>query len=162
MFSRKVNFSNSTNLGTHLHRKHWGIQRGISPCNALRAAYGGCAFARQLRGWCERGIRPDVPCHHIREYYYAFGAVECEFCPINATQNHSRSPEYGLVELQIFHACLWRTDRFPRTRSLFRQCGIQRNRRIPVYVIGIRRFLFYQLNSFFSRSTSSWASRLRL
>ena len=26
--------------------------------------------------WCERGIRPSVPCHHIREYYYAFGAVE--------------------------------------------------------------------------------------
>ena len=22
------------------------------------------------------GIRPSVPCHHIREYYYAFGAVE--------------------------------------------------------------------------------------
>ena len=26
--------------------------------------------------WCEMGIRPSVPCHHIREYYYAFGAVE--------------------------------------------------------------------------------------
>ena len=26
--------------------------------------------------WCEKGIRPSVPCHHIREYYYAFGAVE--------------------------------------------------------------------------------------
>ena len=26
--------------------------------------------------WCEAGIRPSVPCHHIREYYYAFGAVE--------------------------------------------------------------------------------------
>ena len=26
--------------------------------------------------WCEKGVRPSVPCHHIREYYYAFGAVE--------------------------------------------------------------------------------------
>ena len=26
--------------------------------------------------WCEKGMRPSVPCHHIREYYYAFGAVE--------------------------------------------------------------------------------------
>ena len=26
--------------------------------------------------WCERGIRPTVPCHHIREYRFAYGAVE--------------------------------------------------------------------------------------
>ena len=26
--------------------------------------------------WCEEGIRPAVPCHHIREYRYAYGAVE--------------------------------------------------------------------------------------
>ena len=26
--------------------------------------------------WCEKGIRPLVPCHHIREYRYAYGAVE--------------------------------------------------------------------------------------
>ena len=26
--------------------------------------------------WCERGKRPSVPCHHIREYRYAYGAVE--------------------------------------------------------------------------------------
>ena len=28
------------------------------------------------RCWCIKGIRPSVPCHHIREYRYAFGAVE--------------------------------------------------------------------------------------
>ncbi|MDD6489492.1 MAG: IS630 family transposase [Clostridia bacterium] len=28
--------------------------------------------------WCEKGIRPTVPCHHIREYRYAYGAVEPE------------------------------------------------------------------------------------
>ena len=26
--------------------------------------------------WCSQGIRPSVPCHHIREYRYAYGAVE--------------------------------------------------------------------------------------
>ena len=26
--------------------------------------------------WCKKGIRPCVPCHHIREYRYVFGAVE--------------------------------------------------------------------------------------
>lgn len=26
--------------------------------------------------WCKNGIRPTVPCHHIREYRYAYGAVE--------------------------------------------------------------------------------------
>lgn len=26
--------------------------------------------------WCAKGIRPVVPCHHIREYRYAYGAVE--------------------------------------------------------------------------------------
>ena len=28
------------------------------------------------RCWCPKGQRPSVPCHHIREYRYAFGAVE--------------------------------------------------------------------------------------
>lgn len=27
------------------------------------------------RCWCRKGIRPHVPCHHIREYVYAYGAV---------------------------------------------------------------------------------------
>ena len=26
--------------------------------------------------WCQKGHRPHVPCHHIREYRYAYGAVE--------------------------------------------------------------------------------------
>ena len=26
--------------------------------------------------WCGNGIRPSVPCHHIRAYRYAYGAVE--------------------------------------------------------------------------------------
>lgn len=27
------------------------------------------------RCWCPLGIRPSVPCHHIREYRYLYGAV---------------------------------------------------------------------------------------
>ena len=26
--------------------------------------------------WCSKGIRPSVPCHHIREYRYTYGAVK--------------------------------------------------------------------------------------
>ncbi len=26
--------------------------------------------------WCKKGKRPAVPCHHIREYRYAYGAAE--------------------------------------------------------------------------------------
>ena len=26
--------------------------------------------------WCSKSIRPGVPCHHIREYCYTYGAVE--------------------------------------------------------------------------------------
>ncbi len=26
--------------------------------------------------WCEKGCRPSVPCHHICEYMYAYGAVD--------------------------------------------------------------------------------------
>lgn len=26
--------------------------------------------------WCAKGIRPSVPCHYIREYRYAYGAVD--------------------------------------------------------------------------------------
>ena len=25
--------------------------------------------------WCAKGMRPTVPCHHIREYRYVYGAV---------------------------------------------------------------------------------------
>lgn len=26
--------------------------------------------------WCKKGVRPSVPCHHIREYRYTYGTVE--------------------------------------------------------------------------------------
>ena len=30
--------------------------------------------------WCPEGMRPSVPCQHIREHRYAFGGVYPEFC----------------------------------------------------------------------------------
>jgi putative transposase len=38
------------------------------------AAFG--RINKPKRCWCPPGVRPSVPCHHIREYRYAFGAVE--------------------------------------------------------------------------------------
>ena len=38
------------------------------------AGYG--RISRPRYCWCVSGIRPEVPCHHIREYRYAYGAVE--------------------------------------------------------------------------------------
>ena len=26
--------------------------------------------------WCIKGVRPHVPCYHIREFRYTYGAVE--------------------------------------------------------------------------------------
>jgi len=31
---------------------------------------------RPKKCWAKKGVRPSVPCHHVREYRYAFGAVE--------------------------------------------------------------------------------------
>ena len=31
---------------------------------------------RPKRCWCSKKTQPSVPCHHIREYRYAFGGVE--------------------------------------------------------------------------------------
>jgi putative transposase len=32
--------------------------------------------SNRVRSWCPKKVRPRVPCAHIREYRYAFGAVE--------------------------------------------------------------------------------------
>ena len=38
------------------------------------ASFGRSNKARNC--WCKKGVRPRVPCQHIREYRHAFGAVE--------------------------------------------------------------------------------------
>ena len=48
--------------------------------------------------WCEKGIRPCVPCHHIREYRYAFGAVE----PLTGDSCFLVMPECNTVCMNLF------------------------------------------------------------
>jgi len=51
-----------------------------SPCGKVRLMFQDEAgFGRINKPkycWCRKGLRPSVPCHHIREYRYAYGAVE--------------------------------------------------------------------------------------
>ena len=48
--------------------------------------------------WCEKRIRPCVPCHHIREYRYAFGAVE----PLTGDSCFLVMPECNTVCMNLF------------------------------------------------------------
>ncbi len=48
--------------------------------------------------WCEKGIRPSVPCHHIREYRYAYGAVE----PVTGESFFLTMPFCNSVCMNIF------------------------------------------------------------
>lgn len=48
--------------------------------------------------WCEKGIRPSVPCHHIREYRYAYGAVE----PITGESFFLVMPQCNTICTNIF------------------------------------------------------------
>ena len=48
--------------------------------------------------WCQKGIRPSVPCHHIREYRYAYGAVE----PMTGAGRFLVMPYCNTVCMNIF------------------------------------------------------------
>ena len=48
--------------------------------------------------WCEKGIRPSGPCHHIREYRYAYGAVE----PITGASCFLVLPYCNTVCMNVF------------------------------------------------------------
>lgn len=48
--------------------------------------------------WCQKGHRPNVPCHHIREYRYAYGAVE----PYNGNSFFLVLPHSNTVCMNIF------------------------------------------------------------
>lgn len=48
--------------------------------------------------WCEEGIRPSVPCHHIREYRYTYGAVE----PKNGASFFLIMPRCDTVCMNVF------------------------------------------------------------
>lgn len=48
--------------------------------------------------WCQEGVRPSVPCHHIREYRYAYGAVE----PLTGEGGFLVMPYCNTVCMNIF------------------------------------------------------------
>lgn len=48
--------------------------------------------------WCRKGTRPSVPCHHIREYRYAYGAVE----PLNGESFFLVLPYSNTVCMNLF------------------------------------------------------------
>lgn len=52
--------------------------------------------------WCGEGVRPVVPCHHIREYIYAYGAVspmDGEFYSLVLPYANTQCMNYFLKEL---------------------------------------------------------------
>ena len=48
--------------------------------------------------WCVSGLRPTVPCHHIREYRYVYGAVE----PLTGESSFLVMPYCNTVCMNIF------------------------------------------------------------
>ncbi len=48
--------------------------------------------------WCRKGSRPSVPCHHIREYRYVYGAIE----PQNGNSFFLVLPYCNTVCMNIF------------------------------------------------------------
>jgi len=48
--------------------------------------------------WCPMGIRPVVPCHRVREYVYAFGAVD----PINGDSQFIIAPNCNTAWMSEF------------------------------------------------------------
>lgn len=48
--------------------------------------------------WCAKGIRPSVPCHHIREYRYVYGSVE----PLTGESYFLVMPYCNTVCMNIF------------------------------------------------------------
>ena len=52
--------------------------------------------------WCPMGIRPVVPCHRVREYVYAFGAVD----PIDGEKYFIIAPKCNTEWTNAFLKCL--------------------------------------------------------
>ena len=48
--------------------------------------------------WCFSGVRPTTPCHHIREYQYAYGAVE----PLTGESTFLILPYCNTICMNIF------------------------------------------------------------
>ena len=62
--------------------------------------------------WCFPGLRPDIPCHPIREYRYAYGAVE----PLTGESFFLVLPYSNTVCMNVFLQKL--SDTYPHDRIL--------------------------------------------
>ena len=62
--------------------------------------------------WCFPGLRPNVPCHHIREYRYTYGAVE----PLTGDHFFLVLPYSNTICMNFFLQALSKT--FPVDRIL--------------------------------------------
>ena len=61
-------------------KAHYGKVVSQNPGQNVRVMFqdeaGFGRINKPKRCWCRKGKRPSTPCHHIREYRYAYGAVE--------------------------------------------------------------------------------------
>ena len=62
--------------------------------------------------WCFPGLRPSVPCHHIREYRYAYGAVE----PLTGESFFLVMPSCNTICMNLFLSELSKT--YPNDRII--------------------------------------------
>ena len=62
--------------------------------------------------WCYQGLRPVVPCHHIREYRYAYGAVE----PLTGDSFFQVLPYANTICMNVFLQGL--SEEYPDDRIL--------------------------------------------
>jgi putative transposase len=50
------------------------------------------------RSWCPKKVRPSVPCHHIREYRYVYGAVE----PLTGESYFLVMPQCNTANMNVY------------------------------------------------------------
>lgn len=62
--------------------------------------------------WCAKGTRPSVPCHHVREYRYVYGAVE----PLTGEGFFLVMPYCNTVCMNVFLAEL--SKKYPKDKII--------------------------------------------
>jgi transposase len=86
--------------------------------------------------WCFPALRPTVPCHHIREYRYAYGAVE----PLTGESCFLVLPYSDTICMNVFLKEL--ADRYPEDTILLVCDGASWHRAIALNIPENIRLLF--------------------
>lgn len=86
--------------------------------------------------WCRKGLRPSVPCHHIREYRYAYGAVE----PLTGESFFLVLPYSNTVCMNLFLKKL--SEAYPEDRILLVCDGAAWHKSKALVVPGNIRLIF--------------------